>query len=336
MLVKAMIALRIGLAFFAIAIPAAACAQVSAKTWQIGYIGTTPPTTPETAYLGEVFARRLQEHGYVEGMNLVIERRYFEGRTERLPDLVAELVRLQPDVIVVGEVAGVRAAKQATSTIPIVMNGANDPVGNGLVASLGRPGGNVTGISNLQVDLVPKRLELLKAAIPSISRVAYLRGNFSGLGVTQLANLASEQDAKARALGVGFFRVALNTPQDLDAATAIVVRERPDALLISPSPTNFILRRELADFAIRQRLPTMASTREEVVAGALMSYGPSNADRFRRMADLIARIFKGANPGEIPVEQPTKFELLVNLKTAKALGLSIPPSFLARADEVIR
>jgi len=328
--------LRLFLTFGAIALVVTAHAQVSTKTWRIGYIGTTPPSTPETRYLNEAFQQRLEEHGYTEGKNLVIERRYIEGKVDRFPEFAAELVRLNVDVIVVGPAPGVRAAKQATKVIPIVMNGTNDPIGNGFVASLGHPGGNITGIANLQVDLVPKRLELLKAAAPQISRVAYVRGNFSGLDATQSATLTDEQDTAAQALGVSILRVQLNTPREINDAIATVMRERPDALLISPSPTNFILRRELAEFAVRQRIPTMASAREEAVAGALMSYGPSNVDQFRSLADYIDRIFKGAGPSDIPVAQPTRFELVINLKTAKALGLSIPSSFLLRADEVLR
>jgi putative ABC transport system substrate-binding protein len=336
MLLHATNTLRIVLTLCALTFAGTGQTQTSAKTWRIGYIGTTPATTPESTRLSDAFLQQLQKHGYVEGKNLVVDRRYFEGKTERFPELAAEMVRLKVDVIVVTSSPGVRAAKEATTTIPIVMNGVHDPVGTGLVASLAHPGGNVTGIADLAVDLVPKRLDLLKAAVPGISRVAYLRGNFSGYDPSQTATLVNEQDAVARALGMTIVRVSLNSPQDLDAATTAVVRERPDALLISPSPTNFILRRELADFSIRQHLPAMASTREEAVAGALMSYGPSNAARFRRVADYIDKIFKGANPGDIPVEQPTAFELVVNLKTAKALGLSIPSSFLSRADEVLR
>ena len=335
-MLNAMNALRLILTFGSIALAVTAHAQVSAKTWRIGYIGNTATPAPETSYMAEAFRKRLEEHGYTEGKNLVIERRYIEGKIDRFPQFAAEFVRLNVDAIVVGPPPGVRAAMQATKVIPIIMNGANDPIENGFVASLGHPGGNVTGIADLKLDLVPKRLELLKAAVPRISRVAYLRGNFSGLDSTQLTTLINRQDAAAQTLGVRILRVQLNTPQDLNDAITTVARERPDALLISPSPTNFILRRELAEFAVRQRLPTIASSREEAVAGALMSYGPSHADQFRSLADYIDRIFKGANAGDIPVAQPTKFELVINLNTAKALGISIPSSFLLRADEVLR
>ena len=312
-------------------------AQLAGKVWRIGFIGTLPPTTgSDGERIWDAFRLALQERGYVEGKNLVFERRYSEGNIERFPALAAELVSLKVDVIVVGSAPGVRAAMAASAKIPIVMSGVSDPVGAGLIASLARPGGNVTGMTDYQLDLVPKRLELLKAVAPKALRVANVQGNFSGFDAGKLAALVSEQDAAARALGVTLLRLPMNTPQDFDATIATIVRERPDALLLSPNATNFVLRKELAEFALRQRLPAMAARREEAVAGTLMSYGTSTADMLRGSAAYVDKIFNGANPADLPVEQPTKFEMVINLKTAKALGLTIPQSLLLRADEVIR
>ena len=311
-------------------------AQPAGKVWRIGYIGTTPLTSPEQARIWDGFLEAMQKFGYVEGKNLAIELRFSEGNIERFPALAAELVRLNVDVIVVGSAPGTRAAKEATATIPIVMTGTSDPVGAGLVASLAHPGGNITGIADYQVDLIPKRLELLKTAAPKVTRVANLIGNFGGFDPAKLAALNAEQDAAAQALGVTLLRIQMNTPQDLESATAAVVRENPDAMLLNPNPTNFVLRHELAAFALKQRLPAIAARREEVLAGTLMSYGPNFADNYRIVATYVDKIFKGAKPADLPVEQPTKFELVINMKTAKSLGLTIPQPLLLRADEVIQ
>jgi putative ABC transport system substrate-binding protein len=231
---------------------------------------------------------------------------------------------------------GVRAAKEATTTIPIVMTGASDPVAAGLVASLAHPGGNVTGVADYQVDLIPKRLELMKAAVPSVRRVVNIFGNFGGFDAAKLAALDREQDAAAQALGVTLARVQMNTPEEFGQATRAVLSERPDALLLSPNPTNFLMRRDWAEFVQKQRLPSMAGSREHVLAGIMMSYGVDFADILRTLARFVDQILKGANPGDLPVEQPTKFELVINLKAAKALGITIPQSLLLRADEVIQ
>ena len=318
----------------AVSLPAKS--QPAGKVWRIGYIGTTPITTPEQARIWDAFAEALRNFGYAEGKNLAFELRSSGGKIERFPALAAELARLNVDVIVVGSGPGVRAAKEASASIPIVMAGTSDPVGAGLVASLARPGGNVTGVADYQVDLIPKRLELLKAVSPKVSRVANLLGNFSGFDAAKLAALHAEQDAAAQALGVSLLRFQMNAPQDFDATSAAVVREHPDALLLSPNPTNFVLRNELAAFALKQRVPAIAARREEALAGMLMSYGPSIPDISRSVAIYVDKIFKGAKPADLPIEQPTKFELVINLKTAKALGLTIPQSLLLRADEVIQ
>ena len=311
-------------------------AQPTGKVWRIGYIGTAPLTTPEQAHLWDTFLEALRKLGYVEGKNLAIELRYSGGNIERFPALAAEMVRLDVDVIVVGSAPGARAAKEATATIPIVMTGASDPVGAGLVASLAHPGGNITGVADYQVDLIPKRLELLKTVAPKVTRVANLFGNFGGFDAAKLAALNAEQDAAAQALGVTLLRIQMNTPQDLESMTAAFVRETPDAMLLNPNPTNFVLRHELAAFALKQRVPAMASRREEVLAGMLMSYGPSLADIYRTGAIYVDKIFKGAKPADLPIEQPTRFELVINMKTAKALGLTIPQPLMLRADEVIQ
>jgi len=334
---NALPALRGALAVAMFAAAFAAQAQAPAKIWRVGIILPAPPlSTPANARWWEAFRQRLQERGYVEGRNLAFEQRYLEGKIARYPEFAAELVRLKVDVIVVATGPGVQAAKQATASIPIVMSGASDPVGAGLVASLAHPGGNVTGIADYQVDLLAKRLELLKATAPGISRVAFVFGNFGGFSAARVAAMEREHEDTARALGMSLVRVQLNTPQDFAGARAAVLRERADALLLSPNPTNLLLRHELADFALRERLPTIAARREEALAGALMSYGPDLAGLSRMLADYVARILGGANPGDLPVEQPTKFELVVNLKTAKALGIAIPASLLQQADEVLQ
>jgi putative ABC transport system substrate-binding protein len=319
-----------------LAVASQASSQPATKQWRIGFIANAPASTsPEQARLWEVFLAALRTHGYIEGTNITIERRYHGGKIDRFPQLVAELVQAKVDVLLVGSGPGVRAAKEATATIPIVMTGASDPVGAGLVASLAHPGGNVTGIADYQVDLIPKRLELLKVAVPSLRRIVNIFGNFGGFDAAKLAAIDREQDAAAQALGVTLARVQMNTPEEFGKVASAVLSERPDALLLSPNPTNFLMRRDLAEFARRQGLPSMAGSREHVSAGIMMSYGVDTADILRTLARFVDRILKGVNPGDLPVEQPTKFDLVVNLKTATALGLTIPPAILAQADEVI-
>jgi putative ABC transport system substrate-binding protein len=216
------------------------------------------------------------------------------------------------------------------------MLGASDPVGAGLVASLARPGGNVTGIADYQLDLVPKRLELLRAAAPRVSRVVNLHGQYGAFPPSTLDAINAERSRATRALGLTLLDIEMRAPQDFQEATAAIVRERPDALLLGPNPTNFIVRKELAEFAVKHRLPTIGGPRETAAAGALMSYGSDTSDLFRKAAVFVDKILKGAKPADLPVEQPTKFEFVINLKTAKALGLSIPPSLVGRADEVIQ
>ena len=278
----------------------------------------------------EAFRQRLREHGYVEGKNIVIEYRYAEGKLERLPDLAAELVRLKVDVIVTTGLA-VSAAKNASATIPIVFTAAGDPVGSGLVSSLARPGGNITGLSLMLPDLDGKRLELLKEAFPKVARVAFLwvramRGNLP----------LTEMEAVAKALRLKLLSLEVRGLDDFESALARAKRDGAQALITGDHPLVNTQQRQVLDFAAKNRLPAMYPTSEFVEAGGLMSYAPNYADLWRRAADFVDKILKGTKPADIPVEQPTKFEFIVNLKAAKQIGLTIPPNVLVRADRVIR
>jgi putative ABC transport system substrate-binding protein len=262
--------------------------------------------------------------------------RYTEGKSERIPAFAAELVRLKVDVIVVGTDAGVRAAKEATTQIPIVMWNASDPVGTGLIGSFAHPGGNITGLAAPSFTAgFAKRLELLKVIAPTAKRVAWLMGDFGGLDAARGTARRLEIEAAAGALGMSLLHVRMNSPQDFDAATATIVRERPDALILSPNPVNFILRKEIADFALRQRLPSVTTDVESAQAGILLAYGGTTAGAMREIAIYLDKIFKGAKPGDLPVSQGWGAELVINGRTAKALGLTIPQSLLLRANEVI-
>jgi putative ABC transport system substrate-binding protein len=318
-----------------LAAPLPAEAQQTEKVWRIGWLGVSPLTNPGTVTNFEAFRRGLQEHGYVEGRNLVIERRFSEGLDARLPALAADLVRLKVDVLVAVGGPAAAAAKKTTATIPIVMVFGGDPVGRGLVASLARPGGNLTGLDDYLTQLNGKRLELLKMAVPKMARVGILT-NVSNWEPEKLAARRKDEDAEAQTIGVTVFRVELNAPSEFDSATAAIIRGRPDALSLASSPINSRLGKEIAEFAIKHRLPSAGATRGLALAGILLSYGPDLTVMCRRAADYVDKILKGAKPGDLPIEQPTKFELVINLKTAKALGLTIPPSLLGRADEVIQ
>jgi putative ABC transport system substrate-binding protein len=311
-----------------LAAPLAAQAQPAGKVYRIGTLNLG---SPSRSPLAEAFWQGLRELGYVEGRNVIVEERWAEGRPERLPGLAADLVRLKVDVIVAdGTVA--LAAKQATTTIPIVMPLSNDPVRAGLVASLARPGGNVTGQAFLSEDLGGKWLELLKEAVPRVSRVAVLWHPASG-GQGQLR--ASE--AAAQSLGVHFQALKVERADEFSVAFGQARTNRADALIVSSSAFFYQHRTLLVELATKQRLPTIYHHKDFVVgSGGLMSYGPNLQDMFRHAAIYVDKILKGANPADLPVEQPTKFELVLNLKTAKALGLTIPPAVLARADEVIQ
>jgi putative ABC transport system substrate-binding protein len=306
-------------------------AQQAAKVARIGYL-TVNLSAPQ---LHEAFRQGLRDLGYVEGRNVVIEYRDAEGKPERLPALAAELVALKVDVIVVASTPPALAAKQATKTIPIVFTAVGDAVTDGLVASLARPGGNVTGLSTAGPDLVGKRLEQLKQAVPGVSRVAVL-WQPRGLGERTEKEMLKEAEVAGRALGVRLQFVEARGPADLDRAYSEMTKARARALAVLATPMFISERRRLVDLAAKNRLPTVYLFREFVDAGGLMAYGANLADVFRRAATYVDKILKGAKPADLPVEQPTKFELVINLKTAKALGLTIPPSLLQRADEVIQ
>jgi putative ABC transport system substrate-binding protein len=325
-------ALTAGLALGLLAAPLGAEAQQADKIARIGFLTLDAATSAGNR---EAFLQGLRGLGYVEGRNVAIQYRDAKGKSERLLALAAELVALKVDVILAGGTPHVLAAKQATKSLPIVFAGATDPVGNGLVTSLARPGGNVTGVSAFtQEELVGKRLELLKQAVPGVSRVAVLwqPGTYGGhmeKGMLKGAEVA------ARELGVRVQFVEARGPEDIDKAFSEMTRARADALTVITSSMLFGQRRRLVDLAAKNQLPAMYTMREFVDAGGSMSYGANLADDFRRAATYVDKILKGAKPGDLPVERPTKFELVINLKTAKTLGLTIPRSVLERADEVI-
>jgi putative ABC transport system substrate-binding protein len=316
--------------------PLAAHAQPSARISRIGVLVSSSPEHPEGRAIVDVFRQALRARGHAEGRSVAFEYRWAEGRFDRFPALAAELVRARVDVIVAPNTPAARAAKQATSTVPIVAWAMQDPAADGLVASLARPGGNVTGLTFLGPELVPKRLELLKEALPGARRVAAL-WHPGGLAERTGQEMLKEAAAAARALGVQLQVVPARAPGDLGAAfSAMRGQGRADALITFPSGMLFLERRQVVDLAARHRLPAMYNGREFAEAGGLMAYGANIPDLVRRSATFVDRILKGAKPAELPVEQPTTFELVINLKTATALGLTIPPSVLGKADEVIR
>jgi putative tryptophan/tyrosine transport system substrate-binding protein len=305
-------------------------AQQPGKVPRIGFLGVTSPSTISARI--EAFRQGLRELGYVEGKNIVIEYRWAEGKFDRLPDLAGELVRLKVVVIVTGGPADTRAAKEATATIPVVMGFDNDPVGSGFVASLARPGGNTTGLSTLSPELSGKRLELLKEVVPKLSRLAVFGtsiqpGNAQSLTETELA---------ARAFGVQFQYLDVLDPKDIETAFRTAGSGRADAVLVLQSPVFNTRRAQLVDLAVKSRLPAMYAQPEYVESGGLMTYGPSMTDLFRRAATYVDKILKGAKPADLPVEQPMKFEFVINLKAAKQIGLTIPPNVLARAARIIK
>ena len=314
-----------------LAAPLAAEAQQVGKVPRIGFLSATSPS--DRPALVDAFRQRLRELGWVEGQNIVIDYRYAEGRVDRLPDLAAELVRLKVDLIVAS--AGTQAAtaaKNATETIPIVMIYVRDPVGTGLIASLARPGGNVTGVSGYAgLEIVARQLELLKETVPKIRRVAILSNPTNAYH--QLA--IKEANVAARSLGVQLQLLEARGPNEFDGAFAAMAKERVGALLVLSDAMLNSHRTRLADLAARSRLPAAYGVRESVEAGGLMSYGPSFLDLYRRSAAYVDKILKGAKPADLPVEQPTNLELVINLKAAKAIGLTIPQSVLLRADQVI-
>ena len=316
-----------------LAAPLPADAQQAGHIRRIGFLSlaSPPESSVDSAARVAAFRQGLRDFGWIEDQNLVMEYRYAEGSSERLRDLAAELVRLKVDVIV-ATAGGTRAAKEATSTIPIVMS-SGDPVGDGYVASLARPGGNITGVSNMAVDLPGKQLELLKEMVPQSARVAVLMHADTPPRGPTLDNLTEA----ARALGLELHVVGLRRADELDTAFAAMTRAGADALIVLEEPRLLdALRGRIAALAATHRLPAIYRWRVSVEAGGLMSYGASLPDLYRRMATYVDKILKGAKPADLPVEQPMKFELVINLKTAKALGITIPPLLLFRADEVIK
>jgi putative ABC transport system substrate-binding protein len=307
--------------------PLAGRAQQPPKVSRVGVLW---PGAPPDKW-DEAFRQGLHAHGYVEGRNIMLEYRWAEGKQERLPELADELARLKVELIVTISAPAILALKQATAAIPIVFAATSDPVRSGFVASLSRPGGNLTGLSLMAPDLAGKRLELIKAAVPGASRVAML-WNASDQG---MAIRVKQAQLAAPALQVTLLSPELRTPADFDSALAALTRDPPDALLTFVDPFPLHHRQRVIEFAATKRLPAIYEDRIFADAGGLISYGPSVQDNCRRAATYVDKILKGARPGDLPVEQPTKFELIVNLKTAKALGLEIPPSLLARAEEVI-
>jgi putative ABC transport system substrate-binding protein len=309
-------------------VPLAVVAQPPGKVYRIGYLAPAPPS----ARVWDALLDGLRERGYREGQNLVFERRFAEGQAERFPALAAELVRLRVDLIIVPTTPAALAAKHATQTIPIVIPTAIDPVGAGLVASLARPGGNLTGLSALTAELNGKRLELLKEVIPGLTRVAVL------WNAANPANAAAweETQAAARALGLRLDAQEVRGPQDLEGAFARTAQARPEALLVLSDALLGMHRPHIVAFATQQHLPSMFASGEWVMAGGLMSYGPSTPDLFRRAATYVDKILKGTAPADIPVEQPMRFDLAINLRTAQALGLTIPDQVLLQATEVIQ
>ena len=307
--------------------PLGAEAQQAGKVYRIGVLSSSPPTTR----LSELLRQSLRDLGFVEGLNLSIEWRNAEGKAERFDDLAAELVRLQVEVIVATTPGTVFAAKRATTSIPIVMVNTPDPVQLGLVASLGRPGGNVTGTTSLSVDLSIKQLELLKEAVPRVSQIAVLWNPSNPWHPLAVKGI----ETGARSLGVQLQILEVRSPEDFNNAFAAMTRDRSGAALVLADPMTFTHRTRLAALATKHRLPTMYGLREHTEVGGLMSYWADSTDLYRRTGVYVGRILKGAKPADLPVEQPMKFEFVINLRTAKALGLRIPPSLLLRVDHVV-
>jgi len=323
-------ALTVVLALGILAGPLAAEAQQPAKTPRIGVLAVG--SASDAALRFEAFRQGLRERGWIEGQNVVLEYRWGDGRYDRLPDLAAELVRLKVDVIFAPGTAGLVAAQNATRTIPIVFATAADPLGRGIIASLARPGGNVTGLSfSVGFEIVGKQLEVLKEVVPKVSRVAVL-GN---PGSPAYGPMLREAQVAGRSLGVQLQVLEARGPNEFDRAFAAMVKQRAGALLVLADAAYIFDRTPLAQLAAKSRLPAIYGLREHVEAGGLLAYGPNLSDLFRRAATYVDKILKGAKPADLPVEQPTKFELVINLKTAKALGLTIPRSLLLRADQVI-
>jgi len=324
---KLIIALGAG----ALASPLSSLAQPATKIWRVGFLSPRHVDFVNSDFIYGPFTRGMRELGYVEGKNLAIEWRSAEGNNERLPGLATELVNLKVDVIVAASSPGARAAQKATATIPIVMVSVGDPVGFGFVKSLARPEGNITGMSNMARDALAKQMEMLLSMVPKLSGVALLLnpsnpGNIGGLATVEAA---------ARAHGIKILRADAQTPQEIDNAFSWMRQQNARALLLMPDVFFQQQKNQIVQLAAKHRLPTMGTFGEYAEAGGLMSYGANLADQYLRVATYVGKILKGAKPGDLPVEQPTKFELIINRKTAKALGLTIPQTLLVSADKVI-
>ena len=323
---QALVALACGL----LAAPLAADAQQPGRLPRVGFLGNSTPTLE--ANLVGPFRDGLRDLGYVEGRNILIEYRWAEGKYERFPALIAELIALKVEVIVTAGTPAALAVQKATTTTPLVMVAVGDPIGTGLIASLARPGGNITGLTSISPELDGKRLELLREVAPKISYVAVLWNPVSPLQVVG----EREVQAAARVLRMKVLSLGVRAPEELEGAFAAMLRERPGALLVLADRLFLHHRARIMDFAAKHRLPGVHAYRELVEVGGLMSYGPSYAGMHRRAGYFVDKILKGAKPADLPVEQPTRFELVINMKTAKALGLTIPQSVLIRADHVIQ
>jgi putative ABC transport system substrate-binding protein len=317
----------VALSIFAIPLPAQA--QPPGTVPRIGFLapGSPAPTSP---FL-EAFRQGLRDLGWTEGQNIAIEYRWAEGKLERLPDLAGELVRLNVDLLLAVATPGARAAKQAIVTVPIVMVGVGDPVGLGYVASLARPGGNMTGLSSMSVDLGPKRLELLKEAIPKVTRVGVMWNPDDPARALEVR----ETQAAAERLRLRLRSIEVRSLDDIERAFGAMTKDPPDGLIVQQDPLTIRHRARIAELSLKSRLPVIGVFKELTEAGGLMSYGTNLPDLYRRAATYVDKILKGAKPADLPVEQPTRFELVVNLKTARVLGLRIPQSVLVRADQVI-
>ena len=318
----------LGAGVLAFAAPPGSLDQQQGKVWRVGFL--LPASASLSSSNTNAFLKGMRELGYVEGKNLVIEWRFADGKLERLPGLAAELVQLKVDIIVTAGSPAISAAQKATTTIPVVMATVGDPVGSRFVKSLARPGGNITGLSNMAGDIAAKFIDLLRSVVPKLSRVAMLTPS------TSYGELSKSVQAAAQKAGVKTLVAEASTPQEIENAFSMMVREKADAVFVG-SPSVFAQQhRQIAELALKYRMPSLFQDRVTVEAGGLMSYGQKFTDLYQRSATYVDKILKGAKPGDLPVEQPVSFELVVNVKTAKALGLTIPQSLLLRAVEVIQ
>ena len=331
---KLIVSAALGALLFALCV-AVEAQQLVGKIPRIGFVANGSASDPATAIRLDAFRQGLRDLGFIEGKNLNIEYRYAEGRPERLPKLAEDLVRLKVDILVVPNDLTARAAKKATTTIPIVMASSGNPIGTGVIVSLARPGGNVTGLTSYNAELLGKRLGLLKEVIPKVSRFAFLSDASSEASASRAAFEDAQRPAKV--LGVQLLSVPVKAPNpDFEGAFRVMAKERIGALITSPSPLIGLHQKRILQLVDQNRIPAMHSTLEWANAGGLMSYGANQIDLSRRAAVYVDKILKGAKPADLPVEQPTKFEFVINLKTANALNLTIPQSVLYRADKVIK